>query len=139
MANDGDLKCIFQYDSDGIRALATKGGVDTFDDLVAYVSLYRPSTLQCVAINTTVRTQNGLKQIQFLESGLDSIAYVNTYGNISHTKNFLVLKTGKKKIYRIKTKSGKTLLVSAEHPILNKSNKFVQAKDLEIGDEITII
>jgi DNA polymerase III alpha subunit len=46
MANAGDLKCIFQYDSDGIRTLAMKGGVDSFDDLVAYVSIYRPSTLQ---------------------------------------------------------------------------------------------
>lgn len=46
MANKGDLRCVFQYDSDGIRKLVRKGGVDSFDDLIAYVSLYRPSTLQ---------------------------------------------------------------------------------------------
>ena len=45
MANEGDLKCIFQFDSDGIRNLARLGGVTGFEDLVAYSSLYRPSTL----------------------------------------------------------------------------------------------
>ena len=61
MANDGDLKCIFQYDSDGIRALATKGGVDSFDDLVAYVSLYRPSCLQMKMDEEYVERKRGRK------------------------------------------------------------------------------
>lgn len=46
MANAGDLKMVFQFDSDGIRALAKKGGVTSFDDLVAYTALYRPATLE---------------------------------------------------------------------------------------------
>ena len=45
MANRGDLKCIFQFDSEGIRKLIKKGGVDCFDDVVAYSSLYRPGPL----------------------------------------------------------------------------------------------
>jgi DNA polymerase III alpha subunit len=45
MASRGDLKCIFQFDSEGIRTLAKDGGVDTFDDLVAYTALYRPGPL----------------------------------------------------------------------------------------------
>ena len=64
MANDGDLKCIFQYDSDGIRALATKGGVDSFDDLVAYVSLYRPSCLQKKMDEEYVERKHGRRQFE---------------------------------------------------------------------------
>lgn len=64
MANDGDLKCIFQYDSDGIRALATKGGVDSFDDLVAYVSLYRPSCLQMKMDEEYVERKHGRRQFE---------------------------------------------------------------------------
>ncbi len=45
MANKGDLKCIFQFDSVGIRKLAVAGGVDSFEDLVAYTALYRPGPL----------------------------------------------------------------------------------------------
>jgi DNA polymerase III alpha subunit len=46
MANKGDLKCVFQFDSEGIRKLVKKGGVTSFDDLVAYSSLYRPGCLR---------------------------------------------------------------------------------------------
>ena len=45
MANEGDLKGVFQFDSDGIRNLVKKGGVKNFNDLVAYSSLYRPGPM----------------------------------------------------------------------------------------------
>lgn len=45
MANNGDLKCIFQFDSEGIRKLVKRGGVSSFDDLAAYSALYRPGPL----------------------------------------------------------------------------------------------
>ena len=45
MADEGDLKCIFQFDSEGIRRLVKAGGVDRFEDLVAYTSMYRPGPL----------------------------------------------------------------------------------------------
>jgi len=45
MANKGDLRFIFQFDSDGIRRLVRTGGVDGFQDLEAYSALYRPGTL----------------------------------------------------------------------------------------------
>ena len=45
MANQGDLKCIFQFDSEGIRAMAKAGGVDRFEDLVAYTAIFRPGCL----------------------------------------------------------------------------------------------
>lgn len=45
VATRGDLKMVFQFDSDGIRELAKKGGVTSFDDIVAYTSLYRPGPM----------------------------------------------------------------------------------------------
>ena len=45
MANSGDLKCIFQFDSEGIRQLVRSGGVDRFEDMVAYAALFRPGPL----------------------------------------------------------------------------------------------
>jgi DNA polymerase III alpha subunit len=78
MANDGDLKCIFQYDSDGIRTLATKGGVDTFDDLVAYVSLYRPSCLQMKMDEEYVERKKGRKPYEVPE--ILRAAIGSTYG-----------------------------------------------------------
>lgn len=46
MANSGDLKCIFQFNKETVRAMARSGGVDRFEDLVAYTSLNRPGPLQ---------------------------------------------------------------------------------------------
>jgi DNA polymerase III alpha subunit len=45
MANKADLKCIFQFDSEGIRKMVKRGGVDRFDDLAVYSALYRPGPL----------------------------------------------------------------------------------------------
>lgn len=45
LANAAKLKCIFQFDSPGIRDLVKKGGVTSFEDLVAYASLYRPGPM----------------------------------------------------------------------------------------------
>lgn len=46
MANQGDLKGIFQFDSDGIRKLARSVGISNFDDLAAVTALYRPGPLE---------------------------------------------------------------------------------------------
>lgn len=45
IANQGNLKCIFQFDSDGIRNLTKNCGVDCFEDLVAITSIYRPGPI----------------------------------------------------------------------------------------------
>ena len=45
MANRGDLKCVFQFGSEGMRKLVSRGGVTKFEDLVAYTALYRPGPL----------------------------------------------------------------------------------------------
>jgi hypothetical protein len=45
MADKADLKCIFQFGSEGIRAMVKRGGVTSFDDLMAYSALYRPGPL----------------------------------------------------------------------------------------------
>jgi DNA polymerase III alpha subunit len=67
MANRGDLRCVFQYDSDGIRKLVRKGGVENFDDLVAYVSLYRPSTLQMGMDETYCLRKRGRQEYEIPE------------------------------------------------------------------------
>jgi DNA polymerase III alpha subunit len=45
MADKGDLRFIFQFDSDGMRRLVRMGGVDRFQDLEVYSAIYRPGPL----------------------------------------------------------------------------------------------
>jgi DNA polymerase III alpha subunit len=58
-ANSGDLKMIFQFDSEGIRSLARKGGVTSFDDLVAYTALYRPGPMGCGMHEQFIKRKRG--------------------------------------------------------------------------------
>lgn len=64
MANDGDLKCIFQFDSEGIRKLAKDGGVTSFEDLVAYSSIYRPGPLNMKMHERYIERKRGREKYQ---------------------------------------------------------------------------
>ncbi len=82
MANRGQLKCIFQFDSDGIRSMATDGGVTSFNDLVAYSALYRPGPMQCGMHTTYINRKRGKEEYTIhpkLRHILDS-----TYGVICY-------------------------------------------------------
>ena len=59
MADEGNLKCIFQFDSPGIRDLVRKGGVSRFDDLAAYSSLFRPGPLSAGMAAAYVNRKRG--------------------------------------------------------------------------------
>jgi hypothetical protein len=139
MADEGDLKCIFQFDSDGIRNLARSGGVTRFEDLVAYSALYRPGPLNCLQKNVKVNTLFGYKEIKDLKPGLDEIAYLSKDKKIKYTKKFILIKTGYKKLFKIKTKSGKVVLCSGEHKILTDKNEFIEAKKIVVGQKIAKI
>lgn len=45
LANRAETRGIFQFDGDGMRKLIKAGGVDRFEDLVAYSALFRPATI----------------------------------------------------------------------------------------------
>ncbi len=64
MANSGDLKGVFQFDSSGIRKLAKKGGVTSFDDLVAYSALYRPGPMDEGMHDEYCDRKNGKKEYE---------------------------------------------------------------------------
>jgi len=64
MANAGDLKGIFQFDSNGIRKLAKKGGVTSFEDLVAYSALYRPGPMDEGMHDEYCDRKNGKKEYE---------------------------------------------------------------------------
>jgi len=62
MANLGDLKCIFQFDSEGIRKMVRAGGVTCFDDLVAYTALYRPGPLGMKMQERYIQRKKGMEE-----------------------------------------------------------------------------
>jgi hypothetical protein len=139
MANRGDLRCIFQFDGEGMRRLVKKGLVSNFDDLVAYTALYRPGPLNCLAKGSKVKTSEGEKSIEDLVNWYDKVAYLNKDGKIAYTHKFAIWKTGKKRLVKIKTKGGKELVCSLDHPVLTEKGKYVKTENLKIGEKVAII
>lgn len=78
LANEGKLKCIFQFDSQGIRELVKKGGVSSFEDLTAYSALYRPGPMGMGMHDVYVNRKRG-KEKYSLHPMLQDILG-NTYG-----------------------------------------------------------
>jgi hypothetical protein len=136
LANKAETRGIFQFDGEGMRKLIKAGGVTRFEDLVAYSALFRPGPLNCVQENTLVNTDSGYKEIKELSPGLDKIAYVDENKQIRHTDKFALIKTGVKKLIKIKTKSGKVIICSPDHKILTEKYGFLEASKLKIGDYV---
>lgn len=87
MANRGDLKGIFQYDSPGIRMLAKDGGVTSFDDLVAYGAIFRPGPLGAQLDQSYIKRKRGEEEYDthpILEPILG-----NTYGVIIYQEDVM--------------------------------------------------
>lgn len=88
MADKADLKCIFQFDSEGIRKLVKRGGVSSFDDLAAYSALYRPGPLNQGMDVTYCRRKKGEEPYNIhpiMEKSLSK-----TYGVLCIHKNTFV-------------------------------------------------
>jgi len=78
LAAEGKLKCIFQFDSEGIRELVRRGGVTSFDDLVAYSALYRPGPLGMKMDERYIERKRGREQYTIHPVLLPILG--NTYG-----------------------------------------------------------
>jgi intein/homing endonuclease len=105
---------------------------------VAYSALYRPGPMKCLPDDTVIRTKDCNKKIKDLINFYDEIPYYNKNKELKYTKRFGLWKTGKKKIMKITTKSGKEIRCSVDHKFFKPEGKCLEAKNLHIGDKIAI-
>lgn len=83
MANNGDLRMVFQFDgSQGIRNLAKQGGVASFDDLVAYTALFRPSALRSGLHEKYINRKQGKESYKVHPSLVEGDANLSTTYNL---------------------------------------------------------
>lgn len=87
MANIGDMKCIFQFDSEGIRGLVRAGGVDRFEDLVAYAALFRPGPLGMKMQERYVERKRGREK--FVLHPLVKPILEKTYGVLTYQEQIM--------------------------------------------------
>lgn len=128
MANRGDLRLIFQFDgSPGIRNMASKGGVDRFEDLVAYASLFRPGPMKLGAHEQYIKRKRGIEEWSVHPLLADGP------GNLNFTYNVIVYQ---EQIGRILNTVGKIPLDNCEEVrkaiSKKKVEKFQKYKDMFI-------
>jgi DNA polymerase III alpha subunit len=91
MAHRGDLRMVFQFDgSPGIRRMARDGGVDRFDDLVAYTAMYRPGPMKLGAHEQYIKRKRGKEEWTVhpaLASGPANLSF--TYGVLCYQEQVM--------------------------------------------------
>lgn len=111
LAAKGDLKCIFQFDSAGIRKLATDMNITRFEDIVAATALYRPGCLMTKMHERYIERKKGNEEYK-IHPIIDSILadtynvmvyqeqimkILNAVGDISFKDCYAVIKAVSKK------------------------------------------
>lgn len=84
--NKGNTTGIFQLGSSGMRNAISIIGIDSFNDLVALLALYRPGPMQ--EIKTYGDRKRGLEKITYLDPSLEPILK-GTYGVIIYQEQIM--------------------------------------------------
>ena len=64
---------VFQIESPGQRELVGKSGIETFEDIIADISLFRPGPVKSDMITPYLEVKNGWKQASYLHDDLRPI------------------------------------------------------------------
>lgn len=95
--------------------------------------------LFCIAEDSQVSLANGTKKnIQDVVSGENLLSVDEETGKIVQNKTAGSIKMGNKKVYKVKTKSGKELICTPDHRILTESG-YKTLNELIIGDKIKTV
>ncbi len=92
------------------------------------------ATNPCVTGDTLISTADGLAAIRDL---VGKTVDVVTADGVSRTNE--VFKTGVKPIFRLRTRSGYALRLTADHPVATANRGDVKASELRSGDELVLV
>lgn len=90
MLSKGDSKGVFQFESDGFRALLTKMKPDRIEDLIAGVAMYRPGPLGCGMVDRYIDCKHGRAEPNYLHPLLESILG-ETHGEVLYQEQVQAL------------------------------------------------
>jgi ribonucleotide reductase alpha subunit len=89
----------------------------------------------CVTSDTWALTESGPRQVKDLIGKEFKVIHNGKPYNV--TSNGFV-KTGNKKVYKVKTNNGYSLRLTDNHKLLKPNGDWLELKDLAVGDSITI-
>jgi hypothetical protein len=96
------------------------------------------SIFSCVASDTPILTQKGWARIDQLDKTY-KIAYINNAGEKQYTNNYIALKTGYKKCYRMRLSNGNFVDLTDEHIVFTDKGCIVFKEIRENPENYKII
>jgi archaellum biogenesis ATPase FlaH len=121
------------FEKDKFVSEELRGVAMMFDTIVWTATQFN----RCVDVNSMVRTKNGMKKIKDIEIGEYVLGSNNEWRIVKNKSNI-----EKQKVYKIKTKNGKELIVSGRHlipVIVNGKIKYKSVfNSLEKGDKVIV-
>lgn len=82
----GKTNSVFQFESDGMKAMLKRFKPETFEDLIILVSMFRPGPLQY--LDDVIKVKNGKEEMKFLCPQLEPIVG-KTYGAIVYQEQVM--------------------------------------------------
>jgi hypothetical protein len=89
LGNEAKTRGVFQFDSEGMRNLVKSGGVDCFEDLVAYTALFRPSALKMQMHERYIQRKKGRETWEDQVPDCVRDILKNTYGVFSYQEQVM--------------------------------------------------
>ena len=84
----GDTKGIFQFEKDGMISFLKKLKVNSLNDIIAAIALYRPGPMQ--NIDSYIRRKEGKEKIDYIHPNLENILKP-TYGIIIYQEQIMLI------------------------------------------------
>lgn len=88
LMTEADTLGIFQCESFGIRQLMKKMKINTFEDIIALLALYRPGPLKSGMVDDFIRSKNESRAIKYIDESLKDVLK-ETYGVILYQEQVM--------------------------------------------------
>jgi DNA polymerase-3 subunit alpha len=147
----GHTTGVFQFTTPGLTRLAMQVKIEKFSEISDCTALHRPSGIHCVSLmvkilrKVLVKCQEEWIEIEeWIKIGevIGQICKIVVYDSkecMCCPKIGMVHKTGKQKVYKVKTKNGKELVCTEDERFNVGNGEYKKLKDIAIGESIYYI
>lgn len=139
------IQCLNEMEERVLKQTGITTGIPTFDKSIGGLNLSdvffigaRPACGKCLYEDSDVSTSTGIKKIKDLQVGEKLITYNERSKRLEYGLVNGLIKTGKKRGYKVTTLTGNSVIVSEDHPFLTVTG-WKKVKDgLSVGEQIAL-
>lgn len=125
-----DTVGIFQFESSGMKNFLSKLKVNSFDDIVAALALFRPGPMQ--NIDTYIGRKEGKLEIVYPDSSLESILS-NTYGIMIYQEQIMQVLSSMANYSFAEADNIRRAMSKKKHDVMEKERVVFVSRSIENG------